>query len=494
MSGEGRGGGMSLVRKVALNSASQAGAQLFSALAGVLSVGIAARYLSVGDYGQVVTATVLTSLLYFAADFGITPTAARMVARDEANANRVLAGAFWAGVIFNVTTVIAILVVSRVVYAGEDDSTTRVAVLILLVSFLLKPWAGVTRARAVVQQRQYLMSLANVLSRIGTLVALVLSVWLDGGPIAIAASFALGMLLEDVFAMAVLRPRLGVVPDRRNGRLREVVGAAVPLGTILVVNGMYFKTAALLLSVLSTDENVALYGVAYKAFEVLFALPGFVMITLLPELARLDAGEPRFNAIVQKAFTAMMLLALPITGMALCGTEMMHVLGGEGYGSAGGLLAFILASVTLACVQGVFGYTLVSQGRQGVLLKVSLTVLAVNVVANLILIPTLGLTGAGIALLSSEVTSITLTMLAYRGVAPLPRVQVPLRAALAVAAMLAATSVRLLFSSDFLGLLAAGAAGLAAYGATLLVLHAVPDDLRHALGGLLRISRPRSTA
>jgi hypothetical protein len=40
----------------------------------------------------------------------------------------------------------------------------------------------------------------------------------------------------------------------------------------------------------------------------------------------------------------------------------------------------------------------------------------------------------------------------------------------------------------------AGIAGLAAYGGTLLLLHAVPDDLRAALGGLLRISRPRSTA
>jgi O-antigen/teichoic acid export membrane protein len=118
----------------------------------------------------------------------------------------------------------------------------------------------------------------------------------------------------------------------------------------------------------------------------------------------------------------------------------------------------------------------------------------VNVVMNLILIPTLGLTGAGIALLSSEVTSIALTMFVYRGVAPLPRVQVPAKAALAVGAMLAATSVRLLVDSPFIGLVLAGLAGVTAYGATLLVLHAVPADLRAAVGGLLRISRPRSTA
>ena len=489
-----RRSGMRLSQQVAVNSASQAAAQLFSALAGVLSVGIAARYLSVGEYGEVVTAVVLTSLLYFAADFGITPTAARMVAREGANAGRILAGAFWAGVMFNVVTVIAIFVISRGIYAGDDDATTRTAIVVLLASYLLKPWAGVTRAKAVVEQRQYLMSLASVLSRGLSLVALIIAVALDAGPIAIAAGFAVGMVFDDVFALLLLRPRLGAVPERKGGRMREVVGAAVPLGTILVVNGLYFKTAALLLSLLSTDANVALYGVAYKAFEVLFALPGFVMVTLLPELARLDAGEPRFNAIVQKAFTAMTLLSLPIVGMALCGREMMHVLGGSEYGEAGGLLAFILASVTLACVQGVFGYTLVSQGRQGVLLKVSLTVLAVNLVANVILIPTLGLTGAGIALLASEVTSITLTMLAYRTVAPLPRIQVPAGALLAVGAMLAATSVRLVFDSALLGLLAAGIVGLGAYVGTLLVLRAVPADLLDALGGLRRMARPGRAA
>jgi O-antigen/teichoic acid export membrane protein len=485
---------MRLAQKVAVNSASQAASQLFAAFAGILSVGIAARYLSVDQYGEVVTAVVLTSLLYFAADFGITPTAARMVARDGADEGRILAGAFWAGVMFNLTTVVGILVISQLVYSGGDDATTRIAVVILLSSYLLKPWAGVTRAKAIVEQRQYLMSLANVLSRVVSLIILVIAVWLDLGPIAVAIGFATGMVMEDVFALTLLRPRLGGVPNRHSGRVREVVAAAVPLGTILVVNGLYFKTPALLLSVLASDRDVALYGVAYKAFEVLFALPSFVMVTLLPELARLDAGEPRFNAIVQKAFTAMNLLALPIVGMALCGTEMMRLLGGSQYGQAGGLLALILASVTLTCVQGVFGYTLVSQGRQGVLLKVSLTVLAVNVIANLILIPTIGLTGAGIALLASEVTSISLTMLAYRTVAPLPRLQVPAKAALAVAAMLGATSIRLLFDSAFIGLIAAGIAGVTAYAATLLLLHAVPDDLRAALGGLLRISRPRSTA
>src|SRR5699024_5902756 len=128
-------------------------------------------------------------------------------------------------------------------------ATTRTAVIVLLASYLLKPWAGVTRAKAIVEQRQYLMSLANVLARMVSLVVLGITVWLDLGPIAVAIGFAAGMVLEDVFALTLMRPRLGAIPDRQTGRLREVIGAAVPLGTILVVNGLYFKTPALLLSV-----------------------------------------------------------------------------------------------------------------------------------------------------------------------------------------------------------------------------------------------------
>ena len=57
-------------------------------------------------------------------------------AREGADEGRILSGAFWAGVMFNVATVVGIFVISQGIYSGTDDSTTRIAVVILLSSYL----------------------------------------------------------------------------------------------------------------------------------------------------------------------------------------------------------------------------------------------------------------------------------------------------------------------------------------------------------------------
>ncbi|HYC80894.1 MAG TPA: hypothetical protein VEB65_03850, partial [Solirubrobacterales bacterium] len=62
---------MKLSQKVALNSSVQALSRGFLAAAGIVSVAIATRYLSIDQYGAVLAAMVLFSLLGFATDFGI---------------------------------------------------------------------------------------------------------------------------------------------------------------------------------------------------------------------------------------------------------------------------------------------------------------------------------------------------------------------------------------------------------------------------------------
>jgi O-antigen/teichoic acid export membrane protein len=222
---------------------------------------------------------------------------------------------------------------------------------------------------------------------------------------------------------------------------------------------------------------------------MLIVLPGFVMITLLPELARLEADDPRFSRIVQKAFTAMCLVAAPLAVFAVVGSEAMTLLGGSQYTEGGFVLAFILISVALGCVNGVFGNALVSQGRQGALLKVSLLNLAVNGVLNLIAIPIWGARGAAVALSVSEVTSLACTMWVYGGIARMPRLEMPLRFAAALLAMAAAMTVRFAVSGDeIVRLLVAVATGIPVYVGTLIVLRAIPQyvsqPIAAALGGL----------
>ena len=482
---------MKLTERIALNSSVQAARQLVLAIAGIVSVGIATRYLSVDEYGAILAALVLIGLLSFATDFGVAAMTVREMARDPDNETAIQSSAFWVWVAMTGPTALIILGVSQLAYQGADGATTRDATLILMTIFPLMPFSGVANVRAVADQRVWVTSLSSMVARVLSLGAVAAAALADLGPMGITAAFASGFVFEQALAILFVRPRIEFGTGLHRARIWALVVAAVPLGLVMIINGLYFRLDAFLISLLGTEKDLAMYGVAYKAFESFLAFPEFVMVTLLPVLARLDFSEGRFQELVQKAFTTMVLLSLPIAGFALLGKQAMVVLGGEKYAGGGLVLGLIMCSVALACVQGVFGNALVTQGRQKTLLRVSVSVLVVNGLVNLAAIPLFGDVGAAAALLVTELLSLVLTLGVYRRFAPLPRVERPLRTLLAIAALIAVALACVIVSPTTAGLLVAVGLGLAAYVLALVTLRVLPPYISGALASMLRSIRPR---
>jgi O-antigen/teichoic acid export membrane protein len=483
---------MKLTEKIALNSSVQAARQIFTAATGIVSVAVATRYLSVDQYGAVLAALVLLSLSSIGTDFGISAMTSRAMAREPENETAIQSSAFWVWIAFTAPTALIILVLAQIAYPGAEGETTRDAVLILMATFPLMPFAGVANVRAVVDQRIWVTSLATITARGLALVAVILAAALDLGPMGIAAAFAAGFVLEQALSVLFVRPRIEFRVGLHRARIWSLVLAAIPLGAVMVINGLYFRLDAFLISLLGGNEDLAVYGVAYKAFESFLVFPEFVMITLIPVLARLEFGHARFQELVQKAFTAMTILVLPIVGFSVLGKEAMVALAGEKYAGGGLVLALIMCSVAIACVQGVFGNALVTQGRQGLLLKVSLTVLVLNGLVNLAAIPLLGDKGAAGALLLTEALSFALTLIVYRRLAPLPRLYKPLRTLAALAALVAAAIACVEVSDTTPGMVAGVFAGLLAYVVALVALRALPPYVSQPVVVMLRRLRPRS--
>jgi O-antigen/teichoic acid export membrane protein len=480
-----------LAQKIALNSSAQTARELFFAVSGLISVGIAARYLTIDQYGDVLAALVLLSLLSAATDFGIAMMTVRAIAREPENAVAIQSSAFWVWTAFVIGTALVIMAVSQIAYPGPEHATTRDAVLMLMATFPLRPWAGVANTRAIAEQRVWLIAVGNIGARGLSLLVLVLATLLDLGPLGIAGAFASGFVLESVFSIVLVRPHVRLRLGLDRARISSLIVAAAPLGVIMVINGLYFRLDAFLLSVLGANAELAVYGVAYKAFDMLLTLPGLVMITLVPELARLEPAEPRFQALVQRAFTGMCFVALPIVGFSLLGREAIVALAGREYAEGGLVLTLIMLSVSCACLQGVFGYTLVAQGKQGVLLRVSAAVLLLNGALNLAAIPLWGARGAAAVLVLSELLSLSFTLYVYRRIAPLPRVHMPARLLLSLAALVTALSVSYLIANALLATVASVIAGLMAYVGALIALRAVPPYVAAALASAVRLIRPR---
>jgi O-antigen/teichoic acid export membrane protein len=352
----------------------------------------------------------------------------------------------------------------------------------------------VATVRAVADQRVWVTSISSMLARVLALAAVILAATLDLGPMGITAAFASGYVFEQAFAILFIRPRIEYGVGLHGARIRSLVAAAIPLGAVLMINGLYFRLDAVLISLLGSDRDLAVYGVAYKGFESLLVFPEFVMITLIPVLSRLEFSDERFQELVRKAFTTMTILILPVVGFSLLGQEAMVALAGPKYAGGGLVLTLIMCSVSIACVQGVFGNALVTQGRQGALLRVSISVLIANGLVNLAAIPLFGDKGAAGALLLTEALSLVLTLGVYRRFAPLPPVHMPLRTLLALVVLVALTAACVAVSSSTLAMAVAVVVGLAGYAVALIALRALPSYVLQPVALMIRSIRPGSVA
>jgi O-antigen/teichoic acid export membrane protein len=485
---------MKLGHKIALNSSAQAARQVVAAATGILGVAIVTRYLTVDQYGGVLAALVLISLFSFATDLGISAMTVRAMARDPENEVAISSSAFWVWAAFGAPTAIGILILSFIVYPGPEGQTTRTSVLILMATFPLLPFAGVAGVRAVAEQRVWIVAVASIFARFAALLAMIAAVVLNTGPTGVAIAFACGYIFEQLSSLIVMRPRIEFRLGLHRARIWSLVAAAMPLGMVMVINGLYFRLDAFLLSLLGTKSDLAVYGVAYKAFESFLQLPGFAMVTLMPVLAKLAFDDARFQDLVKKAMMAMVVAALPIAGLSVLGEDLMVTLAGGKYEEGGLVLTLIMCGVAFSCVQWVFGNTIVTQGRQAVLLKVSILNLVLNGLMNLAAIPLFGAQGAAGALLLTEVVSLSMTLWVYGRLAPLPRVEKPARLLLALAGLVVVALGARLIGTPIVAILVGVGLGLPVYMAILIGSGALPRYLRSPFESMLRSLRPKSTA
>jgi O-antigen/teichoic acid export membrane protein len=158
------------------------------------------------------------------------------------------------------------------------------------------------------------------------------------------------------------------------------------------------------------------------------------------------------------------------------------------------VLAILSLALAISYVNGVYGNALMALGRQHMLLWVTLWPLSFNIVANLVLIPPLGVNGAAIAVVLSELVGLWAVRRLYVRVAGAPasrrhgRLVGPALVLAALAAVKFALGIR---SDPLVVLLLGGALGAVLYAAAVLAAGALPRaildqmPLPHRLRGSL---------
>ena len=166
------------------------------------------------------------------------------------------------------------------------------------------------------------------------------------------------------------------------------------------------------------------YNVAYRVIFLLLFLPYFGAMSILPLASRLFK-DSKFDLeiLYHNSLNLAVLVGMPIAfGVWLIAPEFITTVFGNEFESSAGILRVLAVILLFSCLNSLIGVFLTASDRQQVRTRCQWISALVNMVANLALIPLLGLTGAAFAAILSEVLLTALLVTNLYGDFGVPRI------------------------------------------------------------------------
>jgi O-antigen/teichoic acid export membrane protein len=474
------------LRRLATTGVAYTAANILSKLIAVALLPLYTRYLGTADYGiaEVLFAAVVAASIVVR--FGVIEAVLRFYYKSGEDPDRIVATAFAA--LFWFATAAALLALpfaaplSEAVLNQRAPDLMRIAIgglwVATLHEYLLTLFRLEERARAF-----FAVTIANVLAAIALTVALVVAA--DEGARGLLLGSYLSGGLFVLGLIAVHRRRLSLRLDRP--LLRRMLRFGLPtMPAELSLYALNVVDRIIIIRVLGATE-AGLYALAVKfAQGVNILVRGFQLAWPPLAYSIADDGEARrFYATVVSLFVAG--IAPVVIGIWLFARWIARALATpdffESY-EAAGLISAAIALYALYMVQLVI---LGRTGRTELNLPATLAALAVNVVLNLVLVPPLGIVGAGIALIASYFVVVALMYWFTQRLFPVPYEWSRLARVVVISGALIALGEGLLPTEGLDGLLAR-AALLSLYPLALLASGFFSAEERRWLAKLLRPS------
>lgn len=425
-----------------------------SVAASIISVGVLSRQLGAEGFGTWTAVAAWVTLMAPLADLGVPAVLLRDAKGPDFESE--LASALGLHLVLAVPALVLATASGSLVLSGRPGG----ALVLGLASASLLPTAlyGLVQQAFAVRRRFVVTASAEAAVRVVTAVVTVAVVRAGVGMPWLVLLLALPAVLGCLTLLVVARSLSLPLPRPRlePARARALLARGLPIAASLALFAVYLRLDAVLLSVLSTQADVGLYGLAYRVVEAVLAVPALFMVVAYPALAAVKDEPAEFSRLTTLCARGLALVAGGV--LVVAGTvapAIMVAIGGTGFRRGGGALALLLVSAAWSVGTALLGQVLILSGRTGYLLRFSACNVTANLALNMVLIPRFGVEGAAVATVLTEAAAV---LVVGRRVSRLGLLQVPGRSvavALSGAALAVGVFHLLSGAGEPLGLLAA---------------------------------------
>lgn len=397
-------------KKVFLKVSQQASWQLLGKVVTSLStfiiLGLVSRTYGETNTGIFTLALTYLAFFYLISDFGINAHIIPRLLEDNITVEwRKLLG------LRVLLSLLLFLVAVAGVLIWPVDQTFRNAV--VFGSLAIFGSSVYTTAAAIFQSKlRYDLSAASIL--MGALVPLPLFMVLVNNHYSIVylmLAHMLGWLIFGTTALISIRKYIkSFLPIFDSHYIKKIILEVWPITATLILNTIYFRLDAFLLTSLRSFSDVGVYNLSYSIFQSALVVPTFIMNGYYPLMLRNFAeNKDMFISNLKKTCLVMFTIAISGTLLTLILSPLVVNLltGGKGFSGSSESLQILSLGFPAFFVSSVLMWTLVVTKKYKTMMLIYILGLVVNLVLNLILIPHFSYFGSSTATVISEYFIVT---------------------------------------------------------------------------------------
>lgn len=396
--------------------------QAFGAATTLIFVPLLARYLGIANYGQYAYVYAFVGIFETLSVFGLHPIFVREVARKRDRASIYLGNILQLKAPLSLGVFVLIYLASNLFVTPD----LRLLIMICASEVLLRKFFMINIALCRAFERMEYEFVVTVVERIVAVTGVLLAIKFDWGLRGIFLAFFFAAAAHSLFGTSLIWGRL-VRPKflQAQGLKRSLLLDAWPLGLSREAEVLYNRMGTVLLGQWYGPQVVGAYSGGYRIYQIASLVAAdSISRSAFPALSRLNHDPRRFThsfyRVARLNVLVGLLLAISIWTLAPIA---VRVLLGPEFEPSVSVLRWISIAIPFTFLNRLLGVALQSTDHQHMDGFLTIGAFLVNLVLNWRLIPSLGATGAVLALVIAEVLSFGAKgfALVTRG---LPRVQV----------------------------------------------------------------------
>ena len=390
---------------IAKNTFYQTLARLITSFVGFLITIIIARRFGVLGYGDFTKVTSYIALSYLILDFGLN---AFFLQYEKPNFKNL----FYLRILISLIVFALVNLITFVLPynpstgSGFSDS---VRMGIFIFSFSIFAQSIILSTMAIFQKSiNYFRYMSGVvIGSLANLALVLLFTFLNYSIFFILFAFVLSSFISALFLIKLSKESIWPFFFDK-AFAKEIFIKSLPIGLMLIFNLVYFRADMILLSLMASTKDVGIYGLSYKFFDFLIALPLFLSNAIYPFLIKAKQEGKGFLGLTRNYFSVFLVSSF-IVMIPFWFISPLFILIKTDFANSIIPFRILLLSLPFFFTTSFLQWVLITLGKQKYLMYVYLFSTVLNIVLNVIFIPQFSyLASATITLVSEGIVFVLL--------------------------------------------------------------------------------------